>query len=147
MEIMNAIDRLLNYAEKNGLTEKSDRTWAANRLIDALGISEYIPSGDSEAGEIEETLAALCDYAAENGILADNTVTYRDLFDTKLMGLLTPRPSEVIRRFNEEYERSPEAATEYYYALSRATDYIRTYTKSFSNSRKSAESNGFLRIL
>jgi len=127
MEIMNAIDRLLNYAEKNGLTEKSDRTWAANRLIDALGISEYIPSGDSEAGEIEETLAALCDYAAENGILADNTVTYRDLFDTKLMGLLTPRPSEVIRRFNEEYERSPEAATEYYYALSRATDYIRTY--------------------
>lgn len=68
-----------------------------------------------------------CDYAVEQGIIPDNGVTGRDLFDTELMGLLTPLPSRVIDEFNRRYAESPEAATDYYYHLSCASDYIRTY--------------------
>ena len=78
--------------------------------------------------ELEEVLKGMLDYAYEKGILKENSVVYRDLFDTKIMGLLMPRPSEVIRHFHELYEQvSPEAATDYYYKLSRDSDYIRRY--------------------
>ena len=127
MQIMKDIDSLIAYAVKNGLIEDCDRVWAVNRLLEALHLREYIPSGFAGDRPLEEILASLCDYAAQNGLLPENTVTYRDLYDTKLMGLLTPRPSEVIRRFREEYAKSPEKATDYYYAFSRATDYIRSY--------------------
>ena len=78
--------------------------------------------------ELEEVLKGMLDYAYEKGILKENSVVYRDLFDTKIMGLLMPRPSEVISHFHELYEQvSPEAATEYYYKLRRDSDYIRRY--------------------
>ena len=127
MQIMKDITALLNYAVEKCLIEECDRVWAANRLIEALELAEYVPAEEKDGRDLEAILASICDYAAENGIMADNTVTYRDLFDTKIMGLLVPRPSEVIRRFNEEYAKSPEEATDYYYALSRNSDYIRTY--------------------
>ncbi|MDE6658522.1 MAG: UDP-glucose--hexose-1-phosphate uridylyltransferase, partial [Eubacterium sp.] len=76
--------------------------------------------------ELQDILGAILDYACENG-LCENSVVYRDLFDTKIMGLLTPRPSEVIRTFKSKYAESPEAATDYYYNLSRKSDYIREY--------------------
>ena len=67
-------------------------------------------------------------YAAEQMLIPDNTITYRDLFDTKIMSMLVPRPSEVVRRFYDLYEKeSPQAATDYFYKLSRDTDYIRRY--------------------
>ena len=72
-------------------------------------------------------LGALCDIAAEKGLLESNSVVYRDLFDTMLMGLVTPRPSEVIRVFRAYYEVSPKLATDYFYDLCRNSDYIRTY--------------------
>ena len=125
MQIMKDITALLNYAVEKCLIEECDRVWAANRLIEALELAEYVPAEEKDGRDLEAILASICDYAAEKGIMADNTVTYRDLFDTKIMGLLVPRPSEVIRRFNEEYAKSPEAATDYYYALSRNSDYIR----------------------
>ena len=75
---------------------------------------------------MQDILGAILDYACENG-LCENSVVYRDLFDTKIMGLLTPRPSEVIRAFKSKYAESPEAATDYYYNLSRKSDYIREY--------------------
>ena len=60
-------------------------------------------------------------------MMEGNTAAYRDLFDTMLMGILTPRPSQVISAFKEKYQQSPETATEWYYDFSRATNYIRTY--------------------
>ncbi len=81
-----------------------------------------------ETGNLEEILKEMLDYAAEKGMLAADSVVYRDLFDTKIMGLLMPRPSEVIKKFYDLYkEVSPEAATDYYYNLSRNSDYIRRY--------------------
>ena len=68
----------------------------------------------------------LLDWAVENGRIEDDT-TSRDLFDTELMGRLTPRPSQVIRAFRTRYEESPEAATDWYYQFSQDTDYILRY--------------------
>lgn len=81
-----------------------------------------------ETGNLEDILKEMLDYAADKGMLAADSVVYRDLFDTKIMGLLMPRPSEVIKKFYDLYkEVSPEAATDYYYNLSRNSDYIRRY--------------------
>ena len=127
MNVHESIDLLVAYAEKNGLIGGEDRIWATNRLLDVLRLSEHTPSGAvGEETSLSEILDSLCDYAAENGLLPDDTVTYRDLFDTRLMGELVPPPSEVIRRFREEYARSPERGTEYFFSLSKASNYIRT---------------------
>ena len=78
--------------------------------------------------ELEGILGRMCDYAFEKGLIGENGVVYRDLFDTKIMGMLMPRPSEVIRKFRELYEtESPVAATDFYYKISCDSDYIRRY--------------------
>ena len=122
-----SISKLVSYALRHGLIEESDRVWAENSLIAALGLDGYTrPEKAPEARELEEILKELIAYAVEKGLIEDS-ITERDLFDARLMGLLTPRPSEVIRRFRDLYAESPGKATDWYYALSRATDYIRTY--------------------
>ena len=125
--ICKTIKQLINYAVKNGLMTDEDRIYSQNILIDALGLGEYEEPAVAEEAEIEDILREIDDYAFENGIIDDNGVTARDLFDAKIMGLLTPRPSEVIAKFRALYAESPEEATDWYYAFSRATDYIRTY--------------------
>ncbi len=127
------IKALINYAEKNGLISEYDRVYMTNRLLEALGLDEYSEQGEiAEELPLEDILAALCDFAYEKGIIKNNTVTCRDLFDTKLMGILTPSPSVVIGNFRhfEIEENSPEKATDYFYSLSKASDYIRTYRVS-----------------
>lgn len=122
------IKKLIEYAIDTKLIAEEDRVYMTNSLMSALGVTEYEePDVAVGVGELEDILGELCDYAAEKGIIENNSVVYRDLFDTKLMGILTPRPSEVIRNFFAYYTVSPEAATDYFYSLSRASDYIRTY--------------------
>ena len=121
-----SITQLVNYAVNNALIGEEDRAWAVNCLLDRLGLSDYEPTACPDA-PIEDILGAICDFAAKKGIIEENSVAYRDLFDTAVMGLLTPRPSEVISRFYTLYKESPEAATDYFYHLCRASDYIRTY--------------------
>ncbi len=120
------IAQLVDYAQKEGLIEKEDRIYAANRLIEALGLLSYTPVDAPFEGDLEKVLDGICDYAVEQGLIEDGVV-YRDLFDTKIMGLLTPMPHEVIRRFYSLYDESPQKATDDYYHFSRATNYIRTY--------------------
>ncbi len=127
MNIFARIQELLIYAEKKGLIEKEDRIYSRNLLLDALKLEAWEEVPADENAEIEDILRDICDYAFENGIIPDNGVTNRDLFDARIMGLLTPRPSEVIRTFKALYAESPEKATDWYYDFSRATDYIRTY--------------------
>lgn len=125
--VYNSIKKLVTYGLESGLIEAADIVYATNRLLEALGLDEYEePAEEFSNIDLEETLKELLDYACEKG-LCENSVVYRDLFDTKLMGLLTPRPSEVDRTFTEKYNISPEAATEYFYKLSQDTDYIRRY--------------------
>lgn len=123
-----SIKKLVTYALERCLIAPVDRVWATNRLLEALKISEYSePEENYTNVDLEETLGELLDYAAAQGLIEENTTVCRDLFDTMLMGLLTPAPREVTDLFTALYSQSPEAATEYYYKLSQDTDYIRTY--------------------
>ncbi len=126
MNIYEAIKALAQYALKENLIEKEDYTYSINRLIEALSLDSFEDVEVTKDYSLEEILGAILDYACSNG-LCEDSVVYRDLFDTKLMGLLTPRPSEVIKKFNAKYEKSPKDATEFYYNLSRKSDYIREY--------------------
>ena len=144
------IRKLVSYGIRTGLVPKEDEIFTINRLLELFGLEEIAEPEEGEdgkcgaapqeeaatdqageaalAGELEEILNRMCDYAYENGLIAEDGIVYRDLFDTKVMGLLMPRPSQVIRRFRELYENeSPKAATDYYYRLSQDSDYIRRY--------------------
>ncbi|MBQ7336325.1 MAG: UDP-glucose--hexose-1-phosphate uridylyltransferase [Clostridia bacterium] len=126
--VCNLISNLVEYAVRRELIGEEDRVFYCNRLAEELKVSAFEPSEAPDASlPLEEILGAICDYAIENKIIPDRGVTGRDLFDTKLMGILTPRPSEVIRKFNQLYAESPQKATDYYYRLACDSDYIRTY--------------------
>ena len=127
--VYEAIKKLVQYGLDTGLITEEDRIYATNQILDVLKLEEYEePQGESGAVSLEETLRELLDYAWEAGLLPDNSVVYRDLFDTRLMNCLMPRPSEIIAKFWDIYRsESPRAATDYYYKLSQDTDYIRRY--------------------
>ena len=118
------IKALISYAVQKGLIEEIDKTYCTNSILYLLKENVYDDACETASGDISEILDALCDYAAEKGIMEDS-ITYRDLFDTALMGALTPRPSQVIEKFNSLYEKSPKEATDYYYKFSGDTNYIR----------------------
>ena len=126
MKIETCIDSLVCYAMNRGLAQPEDHIYLTNRLLEALALDDYTPSQEELSEDLEQILAAVLDYACANGLCDDN-ITARDLFDTKIMGLLTPMPREVIRTFREKYAESPEQATDWYYRFSQDTDYIRTY--------------------
>ena len=120
------IAALVRYALKKGLIREEDRTWAVNQLIAALGLDSYEEPDEVPAGELEDILAGILDDAIARGFIEDG-VTSRDLLDTKLMGILTPRPSWVIGEFQKRLAEDKEAATDWYYQFSQDTDYIRRY--------------------
>ncbi len=122
--INESILRLINYAESKGLIESSDRIYSINRLLEALGLDEFSETKISGEKPLEEILADIISFARENGIIEDG-ITASDLFDTKIMALLTPRPSEVIRKFESLYNQDPKAATDFFYDFSCNTNYIR----------------------
>lgn len=131
MAVYEAIRNLVQYGVNTGLLQESDRIYATNQILEVLELDEYEePQGACREVSLEETLDALLDYAHETGVLKEDGVVYRDLFDTKLMNCLMPRPSEVIGQFWKLYEESPEAATNYYYKLSQDSNYIRRYRVS-----------------
>lgn len=126
--IQQYIKELVRYGEIHGLVEKEDKIYVTNRLLELFrldAIEEEMSEEVSDRAVCEILEDMLC-YAQENGILEDNTMTMRDLFDTRIMGLLTPPPSQVQAVFKEKYDRSPKEATQYYYNFSKATNYIRT---------------------
>lgn len=126
--ISTSVKKLVKYALDNELIKKADEIYITNILLGILKVEDFDPKAEIPAEPVclEKTLGEILDYAVENGIIEDGTVS-RDLFDTKLMGVLTPRPSAVIDRFFEEYAKTPEKATDYYYKLSQDSDYIRRY--------------------
>lgn len=125
MNINTAVKSLVKYAIDNGMIEKWDEIWAINTVCQALNMDSF-EDCEAENAELEDILASILDYAVENG-LCEDSVVYRDLFDTKIMGLLTPKPSEVISKFHFLYSRDKKAATDYYYKLCQNSDYIRRY--------------------
>ena len=126
MKIETYIDSLVSYAMNTGLAEPCDHQVLVNRLLDLLGLDSYEPSDEPQSEDLEEILAGILDYACEKG-LCDDGITARDIFDTRIMGALTPMPREIIKTFWEKYAADPVAATDWYYKLSCDTDYIRRY--------------------
>lgn len=128
--IQQNIKKMVKYGLLTGLIEKEDEIYTTNRLLEFFGLDDLEENDTDvtmERGELETVLGQMMDYAYEKGLMTENSVVYRDLFDTKIMGLLTPRPSEVIRTFREKYGRDSKEATDYFYKLSQDTDYIRRY--------------------
>ncbi len=126
MNIYTCIDSLISYAMNTGLADPLDHQVLTNRILDLLRLDDYEPSTEPQSEELEEILAGILDYAVEAG-LCENDITSRDIFDTRIMGALTPMPREIVASFREKYARNPVEATDYYYKLSCDTDYIRRY--------------------
>ena len=107
MKIETCIDSLAAYAIKRGLAEPEDRWVLINRLLELLQLEDYTPCGEALSDDLEEILTNMLDHAAARG-LCEEGITARDLFDTRLMGALTPMPREVIRSFREKYGCAPQ---------------------------------------
>ena len=126
MNMNTAICELVNYAVKCGLVEDGDQNWAVNRILEVMHLDSYeAPEKLPAERELSEILDDLCDGALETGALTENSVVYRDLFDTKLMGSFMAQPSRVRARFQNFYAQSPKMATDWYYNFSQDTNYIR----------------------
>ena len=104
------IAALADYGVRTGLIEPADRTWAINTLLSVLELQEYIEPEEKAELPLEEILRNLLDFSVQRRVI-EGDITSRDLFDTKLMGILTPRPSQVIAAFRERYARAPKEAT------------------------------------
>ena len=121
------IKKLVQYGIDTGLTPECERVYTTNLLLDAFGEENYEDRDiEGQSIELEEILQCLLEEAVRRGIIEDSIV-YRDLFDTKLMNCLMPRPAQVQEEFARRYAVSPKEATDYYYQLSRDSDYIRRY--------------------
>ena len=133
--IQENIRELVQYGLLTGLVAKEDEIYTTNKLLELFGEEEYPFEFGEETERTEEEavkrlpelLTEMMDYAVNKGIMQEDGVVYRDLFDTKIMSCLVGRPGEIIRKFWAEYEKSPEAATEFFYKFSQDTDYIRRY--------------------
>ena len=121
-----AIAALVRYGLERGLLESGDEVFAVNRLLEVMQLDEYSAPEQVPELSLEDILAQLLDNAVARGVCEDN-ITARDLFDTKLMGEITPFPSAVRREFSRRLQHSPEKATDWYYEFSQNTDYIRRY--------------------
>lgn len=123
--INHAIDSLLAYGLNHELIAQEDTVYIRNLLLERLQLDSYTPSEQPVEEALPAILKTLTDYAVQEGLIEDD-ITLRDLFDTGLMGCLTPRPSEIRKTFREKHDKNPCLATDYYYKLSRDTNYIRT---------------------
>ena len=126
MERDEAISKLVSYALHTGLIQPCETTWAVNTVLDALKLDSYAgPEPRDEEVELAPVLEVLLDDAHRRGVLEEDSVVYRDLLDTELMGRLTPRPAQVIETFQALYREDPKKATDWYYKFSQDTNYIR----------------------
>lgn len=119
------LEELLAYGKEKGLVDASDSIYVRNRLLELFRLNDYKPETVTYIRPIHEILEDLIQYALQQRILEEDTIIMKDLFDTKIMGILTPPPSQIQRVFWEKYAQSPKQATDRYYSFSQATNYIR----------------------
>jgi UDPglucose--hexose-1-phosphate uridylyltransferase len=119
------IQELIEYAKGCGLIALEDEEYAVNRLLYLFKLSDYKKENVSKERELSEILSDMCDFAHGCGLISENTVVFRDLFDTEIMGTLVDKPSVVNEKFYSLYKNSPKAATDYFYSLSVNSNYIR----------------------
>ena len=112
------ISELVGYGIEKGLVEEDDKIYVINRLLELFRLDSYTQT-DKAIRQLSEILSDMTDYAAEHGLIPENTNVYRDLFDTKIMGILTPAPSVVRAKFTDLYVKNPKKATDFYYQFSQ----------------------------
>ena len=121
------IKKLVQYGVETGLTPACEKNYTINLLLDVFKEDEYVePEEEYRDINLEEVLNALLDEAVKRNLIEDSVV-YRDLFDTRLMNCLMPRPGQVQKEFWDKYKESPKEATDYFYKLSQDSNYIRRY--------------------
>ena len=125
MTVNGYLTALVEYGLKTGLIQDCDRTYIVNQLLMTMELDSFEEEAAPQM-ELEDILAGLLSDAVSRGVIEDN-ITAKDLFDTKLMGVLTPLPREVRAKFAALYAEDPQKATDWYYTLSQDTDYIRRY--------------------
>jgi len=108
---------LVDYALEKKLIAECDKVYIINQLVDLLELDGYKPVAVTDRPPIHRILEHICDYACERGIIFEDTITRRDLFDTRVMGILTPRPYDVLWEFDKCYSVSPRLATDWFYAF------------------------------
>ena len=124
--INKSIDKLVSYGLLTGMIEENDAVYVRNRILTRLGLDSYEATNEKcvEICELSGILKDITDFAVEKGIIEDS-ITFRDIFDTEIMDILTPYPSTVIKNFKEKYSKSTKEATDYFYELSCNSNYIR----------------------
>ena len=126
MDLQKDIKKLVTYGLDKKLIELEDETYTINQYLEVFRFDEYDdPDITGEEIVLPEILDRLTDAAYDRYIIKSDDIVTRDLFDTKLMGILTPKPSQVIKEFRTYYEESPKKATEFFYEFSQDTNYIR----------------------
>ena len=125
MNVNLLISELVEYAERRRLITDADRAYSIARLLEILRLSDFAPCEVTDQREISDILSDICDFAFETGLISENSVVYRDLFDTAVMGVFVDRPSSVIDRFYSLYKNAPKEATDYFYSLACDSNYIR----------------------
>ncbi|MBR2527044.1 MAG: UDP-glucose--hexose-1-phosphate uridylyltransferase [Blautia sp.] len=141
-----AVRKLVNYGLRKELISESEVIYTTNLILDVMKEDEYTdPEGECPEEELEDILKELLDEAVKRGLIED-TVTQRDLFDTRLMNCLLPRPSQLQKKFWEQYEISPRQATDLYYRFSQDSDYIRRYRIAKDEKWKTASPYGDIDI-
>ncbi len=126
MTVDQRICQLVNYGVEKKLIREEDKVYTTNRILEIMELDDYDPE-PVILSPLEEILNDLVDDAVRRGVVKDDSIVGRDLFDTKLMGALVPRPSQVEDVFWKKYRQDPQEATDFYYRFSQDTDYIRTY--------------------
>ena len=125
--IYSAVKKLVTYGLETGLVPPEEEIYTTNMILDVLKLNDFEDDGkEYKSVDLESTLKEILDYVVEQGIIEDSIV-YRDLFDTKIMNCLMPRPKTVMDNFKAKYKISSKDATDYYYKLSQDSDYIRRY--------------------
>lgn len=128
IDIYEYIAKLVKYGEDNEIISKYDRVYVINSLLELFELEDYYEDSYKSEDDLEKILEGMLDYAYNKGLIKENTTTYRDLFDTKIMSKLTPPPSSVIEKFNEIYKKTtPKNATSYLYKFNQDINYIRRY--------------------
>ena len=125
--IYQQINKMISYGINTGLIEENDKIYVRNRILALLKLDSYKETDSicENIDELGQILSSITDFAVEKGLIENDSIVYTDMFDTLIMDVLTPYPSEVIRTFNNLYKASPKEATDYFYKLSCDSNYIR----------------------
>ena len=143
-EIYNYLATLIKYSLDNQMIENEDVTYISNRLIAYFKLDKYVEAAPLDLS-LEQTLDYLTSYAIKQGLIEESQVN-KEIFIDELMNIFLDRPSNIISKFNSYLNEDPVKATDYFYSLNKASNYIKTYRVNKDLKWKSSTKYGDLDI-